>query len=121
MCSIYHICSYKWFQTTMHTRVLVNQTVLFYAIESWVVMGAMLKVLEGFHNGAAHRIAEIMAMNAEGGEWDCPTVADEMEAAGYGRSRNTSRGGRTPLRRKWPVDQAMSCKLGQNTCRGLDG
>ena len=44
--------------------------VILYGSESWVVMGAMLKVLEGFHHRAARRIAGMTDRRAEDGEWE---------------------------------------------------
>ena len=58
------------------------QTVLIYGRKSWVVMGAMLKVLEGFHHQAARRIAGMIAQRTKGREWEYPPVDDFMEAAG---------------------------------------
>ena len=48
----------------------VSQMVLLYRSESWVVTGAILKVLEGFHHRAAQRIAGMMAWSMEDGEWE---------------------------------------------------
>ena len=39
------------------------QLVLLYRSESWVVIGEMLKVLEGFHHRVARRIMGMMAQN----------------------------------------------------------
>ena len=60
---------------------VVVQMVLLYRINSWVVTGAMMKVLEGFRHQAAWRIAVIMHRNIEDGEWEYPPVADSLEAA----------------------------------------
>ena len=45
----------------------VAQTVLLYEIDSWVVMGEMLIVLEGFHHRAAWWIAGMTTRLAENG------------------------------------------------------
>ena len=50
----------------------VAQMVLLYGSESWVVTGAMLKVLEGFHHRTSRRIAGMTAWNAEDREWEYP-------------------------------------------------
>ena len=47
----------------------VAQSVLLYGSEIWVVMGEMIKVLEGFYHRAARRITGVMATRGEGGEW----------------------------------------------------
>ena len=39
----------------------VDQLVLLYSSESWVVAWAMIKVLEGFHHQVARRITEMTA------------------------------------------------------------
>ena len=48
----------------------VAQSVLLYGSESWVVMGEMLKVLEGFHHQAARRIMGTTETHVAGGEWE---------------------------------------------------
>ena len=47
----------------------VDQAVLLYVSESWVVTGAMLKLLEGFHHRAARRITGMTETRGAGGEW----------------------------------------------------
>ena len=61
---------------------VVVQTVLIYGINSWVVMGDMLKVLEGFHHWEAWKIAGMTARRMEDRAWDYPLMADTLEAAG---------------------------------------
>ena len=46
----------------------VAQTVVLYGRKSWVVMGEMLKVLEGFHHPVAWCITLIIAWSTEDGE-----------------------------------------------------
>ena len=64
---------------TVQTRVMlykeVVHTVLIYGSKIWVMMGAMLKVLEGFHHGVARWIAGNTACRTVDGEWEWPTVA----------------------------------------------
>ena len=43
----------------------VVQTVLLYGSESWVIMNAMMKVLEGFHHQIASRIVGIMSWRVQ--------------------------------------------------------
>ena len=50
-------------QATMYKAVV--QIVLLYGSESWVVMDAMLKMLEGFHHRLARRIAGISDRKVE--------------------------------------------------------
>ena len=60
----------------------VAQKVLLYGSESWGVIGAILKVLDGFHHREAQRIAGMKAWHAEYGDWEYPSVDDALEAAG---------------------------------------
>ena len=48
---------------------VVVHTVLLYGSKSWVVMGEMLKVLEGFHNWEAQKIVGMTYRRMEDGEW----------------------------------------------------
>ena len=47
----------------------VAWSVILYDSESWVVMGYMLKVMEGFHSYAARRIKEMTATRGAVREW----------------------------------------------------
>ena len=47
----------------------VAQSVLLYVSESWVVVGTMLKSLEGFHHWAARQITGITETGGLGGDW----------------------------------------------------
>ena len=47
---------------------------LLYVIESWVVTGEMLMVLEGFHNWVARHITVMTATCGVGGEWEYPSL-----------------------------------------------
>ena len=46
------------------------QTVLLYGSDSWLVAGAMLKALEGFHYLEAQKIAIMTAWRMENREWE---------------------------------------------------
>ena len=46
---------------------VVEQTVLLYIREIWVVMGAILKILEGFHHRSTRRIAGMTAKHVADG------------------------------------------------------
>ena len=46
----------------------VGQFMILYRSNSWVVTGAMLKVVEGFHHQAARRIKGMTATSGAGGE-----------------------------------------------------
>ena len=59
----------------------VAQLVLLYGSESWVVTGAMLKVLGGFHHRVARRITGMTATCGAGKEWEYPPVVAELEAS----------------------------------------
>ena len=62
---------------------MVAQAVLLYERNSWVVTGAMLKVLECFHHQAARQIAGITDQHTKDREWEYPPVSDLLEA-GWG-------------------------------------
>ena len=61
---------------------LVAQTVLLYGRNIWVVTGAMLNILEGFHHRAAIQIVGMTAKCVAGGMWKYPPVVAALEAAG---------------------------------------
>ena len=56
----------------------VEQMVILYGSESWVVTGAILKVLEGFHHRSSWRIAGMVDQRAEDVEWEYTPVFDTM-------------------------------------------
>ena len=45
----------------------VEQSVILYGNESWVLTGEMIKVLEGFHHQASRRITGMTAKRGAGG------------------------------------------------------
>ena len=55
---------------------------LLYGRKSWVITGAILKVLEGFHNKAARWIVGMTAQRMTSGEWEWSPVADVLDTAG---------------------------------------
>ena len=59
----------------------VVQLVLLYGSKSWVLMGAMLKVLELFHYQVARRIVGMTAWSATSGEWYWPPVDEAMDTS----------------------------------------
>ena len=59
----------------------VTNSVLLYGSASWVVMGAMLNFLEGFHHRAAWQITVMLETHGAGGEWEYPLVVAALEAA----------------------------------------
>ena len=60
----------------------VSQLVLLYGSESWVVMGATLKVLEGFHHRASRLITGMAATRGAGRKWEYPLVVAALESVG---------------------------------------
>ena len=58
----------------------VAQTVLLQGSKSWLVMGVMLNVLEGFHRRVARRISGIIAKRVVDGKWKYPLVGASLEA-----------------------------------------
>ena len=47
----------------------VVQSVFLYRSESWVVMGEMIKLIEGFHHLIARIIMGMTVQRMTGGEW----------------------------------------------------
>ena len=60
----------------------VAQSVLLYDRESWVGLGEMLKVMEGFHHWAARHILRMTVTRGEGGELKYSPVVAAKEATG---------------------------------------
>ena len=60
----------------------VVQTVLIYGIKIWVVIGAIFKVLEGFHHWVARSNTEKSAQCTTGREWERPPVSGGIYTAG---------------------------------------
>ena len=56
----------------------VVQKVLLYGSEIWVVMGEMLTVLEGFHNGVARRISGKTYWRDWDGGWEWTPVEETL-------------------------------------------
>ena len=56
----------------------VVQALLLYVSESWVVMGTMMTVLEGFHHSIVIRIEGMKARRGDGGEWEWDLVDAAM-------------------------------------------
>ena len=72
--------SLVWARGAMYKAVA--QLVLLYGIESWVVTGEILKVLEGLYHQVAQRITGMRVKHRTGGKWEYPSVVEAMEAAG---------------------------------------
>ena len=62
---------------------VVVHLVLLYGSNSWVVTGATLKLLEGFHHQADQIIDGMTSWHMTDGEWEYPLVSDALEAAGF--------------------------------------
>ena len=60
----------------------VDQSLILYGRDIWMVIGDMIKVLEGFYHWVARHITELTEKRGEGGEWEYPLVVEAMEAAG---------------------------------------
>lgn len=59
------------------------QAILLYSLETWTIIQAMLKALQGFHNRVKHRIASMMAThNPQTNQWEYPLIEDARQAAG---------------------------------------
>ena len=52
----------------------LEQKVMMYGSESWMVMGAILKILEGFNDREFRRIAGMMEKRVSDGTWEYPPV-----------------------------------------------
>ena len=59
----------------------VDQSVLLYRIEIWVVTEEMLKVLERFHHRSARHITGVTATHGVAKEWEYPLVVAALKAA----------------------------------------
>ena len=57
-----------WTQEMIYNAVV--QTVLVYGSEIWMMTGAMLTVLEGFHHWVARQIVGKTARRSGEGEWE---------------------------------------------------
>ena len=59
---------------TVQVRIMLDKAVvkmvLLYGSKSWVVTGAMLKVIEGFHHFLARRITGMTKKCMKGREWE---------------------------------------------------
>ena len=60
----------------------VDHSVFIYGSEIWVMMGDMIKVLEGFHHWGDRRTTGMTETHGAGWEWEYPPVVAAMEAAG---------------------------------------
>ena len=56
--------------------------ILLYGSEIWVVMGVMLKVMEGFYHWVAIRISDNIDRRTMDGECEWPPVEDALEISG---------------------------------------
>ena len=56
----------------------VSHCVLLYGSEIWLVTGATLKVMEGFHQRVARRITGMTAKRVADGEWEYPPVLEAL-------------------------------------------
>ena len=63
----------------------VFQSVILYGSEIWVVTGAMLKFLEGFHHRSSRCITGMMATRGAGKELEYPPFMAALEATGLHR------------------------------------
>ena len=54
----------------------LDQLVLFYGSNFWMLMGEMLTVMEGFHHRAAQRIMGLTEKCGAGGDWEYPPVME---------------------------------------------
>ena len=52
----------------------VAQSALLYGSKSWMLMGEMLNVLEGFHQWEARNITGMTTKLGDGREWEYPPV-----------------------------------------------
>ena len=69
-------------QARVEIHKAVAQLVILYVSNSWVVMGGVIKVLKGFHHQVAWWITGMTGKSVAGGEWEYPSVVEEMESAG---------------------------------------
>ena len=62
-------------------KVLV-QDLLLYRIKIWLVMDAMMMVLEGFHHNISRQIVIMTEIDEDIREWEWDTVDAALEVAG---------------------------------------
>ena len=58
----------------------IVMSVVLYGCETWVITPTMHKVLEGFHNRVARRLAGLQGQRLRNGEWFYPPIEDALEA-----------------------------------------
>ena len=69
-------------QSTMaRFYIAIVQAVLLYGSETWTVNQSILRVVGGFHNRVARRIAHCTS-HLSNGEWVYPPLSDAFEATG---------------------------------------
>ena len=88
----------------------VSQSGILYGSDSWVVKGAMLKVLEGFHHREARRITGMMATRGAGREWEYLPLVEALEAAGIHPIMKYIR------RQKATIAEKLACRLIYELC-----
>ena len=64
----------------MMYKVLV-QNLLLYGIKRWLVMDAMMMVLEGFHHKISRHIVEMTDIYGDSREWEWDSVEAALEVA----------------------------------------
>ena len=68
--------------TVHHQEIIykaVVQKILLYGIEIWVVMGSILKVLEGLYHQLARRIVVKTDWHTVDRDWECIPVSDSLD------------------------------------------
>ena len=55
---------------------------MLYGIESCVVAGSMIKLLEGFHHQVSRRITGMKTHHTMVGMWEWPSAVDTLDIAG---------------------------------------
>ena len=75
-----------------------------------MVTGEMLKFLTGFHHRAAQRITGMTEKRGAGGEWEYPSVYEDMEDAGIHPIRVYTK------RRQTAISERVACRLVYALC-----
>ena len=104
--------------TTVRARGMLYkkfaQSVLLHGIESWVVMGAMLKVIEGFHHRVARRITGMTARHTMIVEWEWTPVAEALDTTGICPTKEYIQ------RRQATVAAQVACRPIYELCTGAE-
>ena len=94
----------------------VVQLVLLYGSEIWVVMGAILKVIVGFHHRLARNIMGLTAQSMAGGGWYWPPVTEALDTARLCTIKENEQQSQDTVAAQLSRWTIYDCLLGQRGC-----